>query len=71
MTESVRLREFNIFMWGRQLKVLKIFYRILIDVVYNYINIAARIDVEAPEFESEAFRVMVFRNLDIQVSYYI
>ena len=27
----------------------------------------ARIDVEAPEFESESFRVMVFRNLDIQV----
>ena len=25
------------------------------------------IDVEAPEFESESFRVMVFRNLDIQV----
>ena len=29
--------------------------------------VPARIDVEAPEFESESFRVMVFRNLDIQV----
>ena len=30
-------------------------------------NLTARVDVEAPEFESESFRVMVFRNLDIQV----
>ena len=31
--------------------------------------LTARVDVEAPEFESESFRVMVFRNLDIQVYY--
>ena len=37
-------------------------------ILMNVIEIfVARIDVEAPEFESESFRVMVFRNLDIQV----
>ena len=28
--------------------------------------VAANVDVEKPEFESEAFRVFLFRNLDIQ-----
>ena len=35
--------------------------------MYYCINFSARVDVEAPEFESESFRVLVFRNLDIQV----
>ena len=36
-------------------------------LMYICNNLSARVDVEAPEFESESFRVLVFRNLDIQV----
>ena len=58
----------NITVSCKQQEVIKMSADILKLILTNVNEIfVARIDVEAPEFESESFRVMVFRNLDIQV----
>ena len=57
----------NIIVRGKQYEV--IMSADILKLILTNVNeiFVARIDVEAPEFESESFRVMVFRNLDIQV----
>ena len=58
----------NIIVSCKQYEVIKISADFLKLILTNVNEMfVARIDVEAPEFESESFRVMVFRNLDIQV----
>ena len=58
----------NIIVSCKQYEVIKTVSDILKLILTNVNEMfVARIDVEAPEFESESFRVMVFRNLDIQV----
>ena len=60
----------NIIVSCKQYEVIKIIMSAdFLKLILTNVNemFVARIDVEAPEFESESFRVMVFRNLDIQV----